>query len=175
MALLALNLVLPYILRSRPMIKFLAVVAALTMAVALYVYLPVVRPDIYLSLQAKQFQLEVILSLMRDNWSGWGWGSYLPQLATDREQPYQIEMQLPMLMLQVGPIALAAILIMILGLFQSAADKSITGYARFAVYLLIGFNNPWLFVPSWYLTCQLLFRDDAETLGHQVDDEKALG
>jgi hypothetical protein len=160
MALLGLNLVAPYILRSAPHIRVAAGIVAIAIAVLLYIYLPVIRPDIDLSLRAKQLQLQVILSLLPDNWSGWGWGAYLPYLATDREQPYQIEMQLPMLMLQLGPLALAAILLLILGLFMSAAEQSLRGYVRFVIYALIGFNNPWLLVPSWYLTCQLMFRDD---------------
>lgn len=162
MALLGLNLILPYILRSPAPIKIGATIAAVVVAVLIYIYLPVIRPDIGLSLASKQFQLDVIISLMPDNWTGWGWGSYLPPLATDKDQPYQIEMQLPMLMLQVGPIALIGILVLTLSLFMSAAEEKARGYARFIIYALIGFNNPWLFVPSWYLTCQLLFRDERD-------------
>ncbi|MEP6784650.1 MAG: hypothetical protein ABI898_02800 [Sphingomonadales bacterium] len=160
MALLGFNLALPYILRSSLPFKVIVVVTALTAATLIYIYLPVIRPDIDLSLRAKQFQLDIILGLMPDNWTGWGWGSFLPQLSTDREQPYQVEMQLPMLLLQLGPIAVAAIMALTLMLFLSASERSVRGVARFAVYALIGFNNPWLFMPSWYLTCQLLFRDD---------------
>lgn len=158
MALLAANLMAPYILRSPPHIKVATAIAAVGSAVLLFIYLPVVRPDIDLSLSAKQLQLQVILSLLQDNWSGWGWGTFIPYLSTDRDQPYQIEMQLPMLVLQLGPAATTAILLLILAMFLSAAEQSLRGYARFATYALIGFNNPWLFLPSWYLTCQLLFR-----------------
>lgn len=159
MVLLALNLIAPYILRSPPHVKALAGVLVLMLAIFLIIYLPVIRPDIGLSLSAKQLQLQVILSLIPDSWNGWGWGAYIPYLSTDRDQPYQIEMQLPMLMLQLGPIATVVILLLTLALFISAADHSLRGYARFCTYALIGFNNPWLFLPSWYLTCQLLFRD----------------
>jgi hypothetical protein len=158
MALLAANLVAPYILRSQPHVKVAAVVVAVGSAMLLFVYLPVVRPDIGLSLSAKQLQLQVILSLIPDNWSGWGWGAYIPYLSTDADQPYQIEMQLPMLLLQLGPAATAAILLLVLAMFMSGAEQSTRGYVRFVTYALIGFNNPWLFLPSWYLTCQLLFR-----------------
>jgi hypothetical protein len=141
-------------------VKAAAAVFAVSVGVLLFVYLPVIRPDIGLSLSAKQLQLQVILSLIPDNWSGWGWGAYIPYLSTDRDQPYQIEMQLPMLVLQLGPAATVAILLLTLAMFLSAADRSLRGYVRFATYALIGFNNPWLFLPSWYLTCQLLFRDE---------------
>lgn len=160
MALLALNLIAPYILRSPPHVKAAAGVLAVTVAILLFIYLPVIRPDIDLSLSAKQLQLQVILSLIPDNWTGWGWGSYIPYLSTDRDQPYQIEMQLPMLLLQLGPAAIGAILLLTAVMFLSATDHSLRGYARFVTYALIGFNNPWLFLPSWYLTCQLLFRDE---------------
>lgn len=162
-ALLGLNLSLPYLLRSPLPLKVIAGLAVFAAAVLLYTYLPIIRPDIDLSLRVKQYQLDIILSLLPDNWSAWGWGFYLPQLATDRDQPYQIEMQLPMLMLQLGPIALLGVLALTLALFMSAAEQRARGFARFTIYVLIGFNNPWLFVPSWFLTCQLLFREDPKT------------
>ncbi|OJU15570.1 MAG: hypothetical protein BGN95_18195 [Sphingomonas sp. 66-10] len=162
MALLGLNLALPYLLRSRPHIKVGAAIIAVTAIILLYNYLPIIRPDMDLSLRAKQFQFNIIMGLLPDNWSGLGWGFYMPQLSSDPEQPYQVEMQLPMLMLQLGPIALLTILLLILSLFLSVSGWTLKGFARFAVYVLIGYNNPWLFVPSWFLTCQLLFRDDDE-------------
>lgn len=165
MALLAMNLIAPYILRSPPHIKAMASVLAFVSAVLLFIYLPIIRPDIGLSLSAKQLQFQVIISLIPENWVGWGWGGYIPYLSTDRDQPYQIEMQLPMLVLQLGPVAISTILLLILAMFLSAADRSIRGYARFTIYALIGFNNPWLFLPSWYLTCQLLFRVEDEPVG----------
>lgn len=156
--LLGANLTLPFILRSSLSVKL--VVALLTFAIfyVLYIYLPVFRPDVDLSLKVKQFQLDIIIGSLGDLWSGWGWGTFYPQLATDPDQPYQVEMQLPMLLLQLGPLALLAVIILMLLLFISASDNRALGFARFAVYILIGFNNPWLFVPSWFLTCQLLFR-----------------
>jgi hypothetical protein len=160
MGLLVLNLAAPFIIRSSAPFKISVGTVAIATFGLIYFYLPLIRPDIDLSLRAKQFQLDIIIGLMPDNWTGWGWGAFLPQLSTDREQPYQIEMQLPMLLLQIGPIALGGILALIFALFMSAKDTFIRGAARFLIYALIGFNNPWLFVPSWYLTCQLLFRDD---------------
>ncbi|MCJ8159693.1 hypothetical protein [Sphingomonas sp. LaA6.9] len=159
-ALLGLNLAWPYFLRSSPHVKVGAAIFAVFAAVLLYKYLFVIRPDIELSLLVKQWQLDVIIGLLGGSWSGFGWGFFIPQLASDRAQPYQIEMQLPLLVLQVGPIALIAILVSTLALFLSAAEQRLMGFVRFAAYALIGFNNPWLFLPSWYLTCQLLFRDD---------------
>lgn len=161
--LLGLNLTLPYVLRSSAPVKVLAVAAAVLGSVLLYVYLPVLRPDVDLSLQVKQFQLDLIIGSLGNSLSGWGWGAFYPELASDPDQPYQIEMQLPMLLLQVGPVALLSIVALTFALFLSATTRPVFGSARFVIYLLIGFNNPWLFVPSWFLTCQLLFRyDDAD-------------
>ncbi|MBD8472131.1 hypothetical protein [Sphingomonas sp. CFBP 8765] len=158
--LLGLNLILPYLLRSSLGIKFFVTVVAIITFTVLYIYLPIIRPDVYLSLKVKQFQLDIITGSLGDLWSGWGWGTFYPQLASDPDQPYQVEMQLPMLLLQLGPIALLSIVTLMLMMFLSSTHNRIMGFARFAVYLLIGFNNPWLFVPSWFLTCQLLFRYD---------------
>lgn len=156
--LLGANLALPYIIRSSFSIKVAVAAAVVAIFTILYMYLLVLRPDVELSLQVKQFQLDIIIGSLQNLWSGWGWGTFYPQLASDPEQPYQIEMQLPMLLLQLGPLALGAIIILTAMMFLSTTKKQTLGIARFAVYLLIGFNNPWLFVPSWYLTCQLLFR-----------------
>ncbi len=159
--LLALNLSLPYILRATPLTKVVAGALAFSAVYILYLYLPVLRPDVELSLRAKEFQLDIILGSLNEGWSGWGWGAFLPPLASDPEQPYQIEMQLPMLLLQLGLPALASILGLLLLLFFSVNGGSkVLTVGRFAIFVLIGFNNPWLFLPSWFLTCQLLFRYD---------------
>lgn len=158
--LLGMNLIWPIFVRSSIGAKIGAVAAGAAGLFLIYLYLPVLRPDIFLSVLAKQTQLEVILSLQKADYTAWGWGTFVPQLATSIEQPYQIEMQLPMLMLQLGPVALAAIMGLTLALFLSAAESKLLAFMRAGVYFLIGFNNPWLLVPSWYLTCQLLFRTD---------------
>lgn len=161
-ALFGLNLATPYILRRPPHVRAIGAVVIVLMGIVLYKYLPVIRPDLELSLRAKLYQLDVILSFVPEDWSAWGWGFFLPALSTDIDQPYQIEMQLPMLLLQLGPVVLAIFLTIVAMLFQSTAETKARGLCRFFVYALIGFNNPWLFVPSWYLTCQLLFRDDPQ-------------
>ncbi len=160
--LLGLNLSLPYILRSSLAIKVTIALLACVAFTLFYIYLPVLRPDVDLSFRVKQYQLDLILGGLGNSLSGWGWGAFYPELASDPEQPYQIEMQLPMLLLQLGPVALVAIIGLTLALFLSATKRPVWGLARYGVYLLIGFNNPWLFVPSWFLTCQLLFRYDNE-------------
>lgn len=157
-ALLFVNLALPYVLRSSPLIKVLSVTLSGIVLFLVYTYLSVLRPDVDLSLTAKQFQLDLIFGSIDNSLSGWGWGTFFPELATDPTQPYQIEMQLPMLLLQIGLLPFFAIFGTTLGLFFSASSRPLASLARFSAYLLIGFNNPWLFVPSWYLTCQLLFR-----------------
>ncbi|MGQ7830306.1 hypothetical protein [Altererythrobacter sp. Z27] len=158
--LLGMNLIWPIFVRSSIGAKIGAAVVGAAGLFMIYLYLPVLRPDIFLSVLAKQTQLEVILSLQQADYQAWGWGAFVPQLATSIEQPYQIEMQLPMLMLQLGPLALAAIMALTLALFLSAAESKLLAFMRAGVYFLIGFNNPWLLVPSWFLTCQLLFRTD---------------
>jgi hypothetical protein len=157
MLLLGLNLSWPYLARGSAPFKALVAAAVLALGYLAYRYLIGLRPDLYLSLYAKQYQLTVILS-WQEGWLGWGWGAFIPQLATDIDQPYQIEMQLPMLLLQLGPLGLGTILIFTLMLFFSASENLALALGRFAIYCMIGFNNPWLLLPSWYLTCQLLFR-----------------
>lgn len=160
--LLAANVALPYIIRSTLAVKISVIGIASIAIVIFFSYLLVIRPDVYLSLQAKQFQLDLITGSLGGDWWGWGWGAFYPNLATDLDQPYQVEMQLPMLMLQIGPVALLLIVLLMAMTFMSTTTRPVMGAGRFLVYLLIGFNNPWLFIPSWYLTCQLLFRYDAD-------------
>ncbi|MEZ0497925.1 hypothetical protein ACAX61_16745 [Sphingomonas sp. IW22] len=155
--LLAANLGLPYILRSTPAVKIMIAILGAAFLYVLYLYLPVLRPDVDLSLRAKQFQFDVILGSF-DGWSGLGWGTYFPVLSSDPEQPYQIEMQLPMLLLQLGPLALATLALSIWMHFANCAERQWYAFGRFVIFMAIGFNNPWLFLPSWFLTCQLLFR-----------------
>ena len=154
------NLAFPYFLRSKPHVKLISATIIVGAAAVIFIYLPILRPDIDLSLRVKQYQLDIIMSLLPDHWWGWGWGFYLPQLASDQEQPYQVEMQLPMLLLQLGPIVLLLVMSFVLILFMSTSELWTKALARFIIYGLIGFNNPWLFLPSWFLTCQLLFRED---------------
>jgi hypothetical protein len=155
--LLAANFSLPYILKSTPAVKIMIAIISVAFLYVLYIYLPILRPDVDLSLRAKQFQFDVILGSL-DGWSGLGWGAYLPALSSDPEQPYQVEMQLPMLLLQLGPLALATLILSIWVHFANCAERQWLALSRFAIFMAIGFNNPWLFVPSWFLTCQLLFR-----------------
>lgn len=158
--LLGLNIAFPYIVRSTPATKILSFLMTVTLLYVFFLYLPVLRPDVELSLRAKQFQFDIILGSLDYGWSGLGWGTFIPALASDPDQPYQIEMQLPMLLLQLGIPALIGLLGVVLALFFSADRNKGLALLRFAIYTLIGFNNPWLFVPSWFLTCQLLFRYD---------------
>lgn len=155
--LIALNFSLPHLLKSTPLMKLILFMFCVAFIYILYIYIPIIRPDIELSLRAKQFQFDVILGSL-DGWSGWGWGSYLPPLSSDPEQPYQIEMQLPMLLLQIGPLALLAIFAATWLHFLNCSNRYYLAIIRLAVFMGIGFNNPWLFIPSWFLTCQLLFR-----------------
>jgi hypothetical protein len=156
--LLGINLGFPYFARGSSFTKASVVIVGAVGLYILYIYLPTLRPDIYLSLIAKQTQFDVLLSFRSFDVAPWGWGSFVPELANSIDQPYQIEMQLPMLLLQLGGPALAFIMGFVTLLIFSNAERKSLGLARAIIYFAIGFNNPWLFVPSWYLTTQLLFR-----------------
>lgn len=176
MLLLGLNLVWPHLLRSPLPVKIAVAGTGFALAFLTFTFIAELRPDVYLSIFAKQYQLEVILSMQQGSWSAWGWGTFIPQLTSDIEQPYQIEMQLPMLWLQLGPLWLLAVLGLTLTLFLSAAERTYLGVMRFAVYAIIGFNNPWLLLPSWFLTCQLLFREGGgDPLSERLPAETTAG
>lgn len=99
--LLGLNIAFP-ISCAAPATKILSFLVTVTLLYVFFLYLPVLRPDVELSLRAKQFQFDIIFGSLDYGWSGLGWGTFIPALASDPDQPYQIEMQLPMLLLQLG-------------------------------------------------------------------------
>lgn len=116
------------------------------------------RPDILLSLGAKWEQLTTILNYQTNVDIGLGWGYVIDSLVNNVDQPYQIEMQLPMLFVQTGVIGTSSLLITMYLLQSSTRESIFISTMAFAIYIAIGFNNPWLLIPSWYLTTALLFR-----------------
>ncbi|SNT10195.1 hypothetical protein SAMN06295912_1416 [Sphingomonas laterariae] len=157
------NISLPFFLKRSPAIKITVLISMIVLLYLSYIYLQILRPDVELSLRAKEFQFNLIINFLGSEWSGWGWGAFYPAMASDPDQPYQVEMQLPMLMLQLGIVAFIVIMsLTALSFIGAASDNKMFGFARFFVYSMIGFNNPWLFIPSWFLTCQMLFRYDDE-------------
>lgn len=157
-SLIVLNLAFPFFLKRSLSYKFSSLVVVTVAIFLVFSSLAEFRPDLALSLKAKQLQYEQILPMLSlDLTSFIGWGGYLPELASSDEQPYQIETQLLMLLLQIGVIPTLIIFGIMCRLMVKSAESPVLGYSRFAIYLLVGLNNPWLFLPTWYLTCQLLF------------------
>lgn len=117
----------------------------------------IIRPDILLSLGYKYTQFIVILKeIEKTPFFGHGWGYFINEFASDENQPYQTEMQLPMLLLQIGIAGTILYLTTLFILIKIVSLKLSTAFSRFFIYLIIGFNNPWLFLPSWYLTAILI-------------------
>ncbi len=140
--------------RARVGVVFLVALLALAGVASL----PFLRPDLSLSLgmKAKQF-LEIVEDPSPLLW-GSGWGYTITEIITSDTQEYQVEMQLPMLVRQIGLLGVAAHLIGIYVLIRSVSSTRGGALVRWCIYWVIGFNNPWLFIPSWYLTCVLSAR-----------------
>lgn len=120
--------------------------------VAVFISLTV-RPDLFLSIATKYMQLE-LLTFEKVSAFGQGWGYYITGLSSDLDQPYQIEMQLPMLFVQTGYVfILFFIIIIFCNIKNSKVDHP---YFSLFLYLSVGFSNPWLFLPSWYILCLLI-------------------
>lgn len=120
--------------------------------------LPFLRPDLTLSLAVKAKQFAEIVQDPSPLLWGSGWGYTITEIVTNDTQEYQVEMQLPMLVRQIGLFGVAANLIGIYVLIRSASRSHGSAFVRWCIYWVIGFNNPWLFIPSWYLTCMLSAR-----------------
>jgi hypothetical protein len=157
-ALMLLNVALPWILRGRFLqrLGWLSLLALALIAGPLLV--AALRPDVALSLGIKLLQFEVIAADTVPRWLGQGWGYVIDEIINSPEQPYQVEMQLPMLVNQVGWIGVAMHAVCSWALLRAVSGSALVTTLRWGTYLAIGFNNPWLFIPSWYLTCCLLFR-----------------
>jgi hypothetical protein len=117
-----------------------------------------VRADLLLSIlyKAEQF-LTIINELGLNNIIlGEGFGFFLKEFATDVNQPYQIEMQLPMLVLQLGLIHCTLLLTAMYFLFKSINIKY--SFLTTGLFFSVGIINPWLFLPTWLVTSIYFFK-----------------
>jgi hypothetical protein len=115
------------------------------------------RADLYLSIAFKINQLESIISSfdLRTFFFGKGYGYYINDYVTDFKQPYQIESQLPMLFLQLGIFLSTLFIAFIYSAFKSLNQRLLI--FRTIIFLAIGLINPWLLLPSWFITSCYLF------------------
>lgn len=147
----------PWMFRGRLTARLVSwsalIVAAITLAAASLI----LRPDFLLSVAIKMLQFETIAIEPGSLWLGSGWGYVIDEIVTSPEQPFQVEMQLPMLMQQIGVIGVTSWLVAMLGLFRSIGGSAFVVLGRWITYSAVGFLNPWLLVPSWYLTATLMY------------------
>ena len=158
LALWALNHVVPAIARGNWMQRMASTLAIAVLAIIGPVVVAALRPDVALSIGIKVLQIETIMSEGAHSLWGAGWGFVIDEIVTSPEQPYQVEMQLPMMYTQLGALGVSAHALGLWLLVRSASRTAGIAALRWAAYIAIGFNNPWLLVPSWYLTSILLFR-----------------
>lgn len=145
--------------------QILIVLGVLLIAVVGPLAVAALRPDFALSLGIKLLQFSRIANDPTPLLTGGGWGYFIDEIAGSADQPYQIEMQLPMLVIQIG---LAQVMIFAAGIFVLLSWVSVGRralWARLLTYFAIGLSNPWMFIPSWYLTVALMY--------HDVDRNKA--
>jgi hypothetical protein len=134
------------------------VTVLLAIAIVAPALVAVARPDFALSVGIKLVQLQTILTYPTPLLTGHGWGYVIDSIVNSPDQPYQVEMQLPMLVLQAGSLLVLAYAAGMLSLFRSVSGSWSATWLRFGTYFLIGFANPWLLLPSWYLTVALMYR-----------------
>jgi hypothetical protein len=141
--------------RSKPKFTALAGLIIILYVVFSGNFVYFIREDLILSILFKIEQLNVIVSSFSTEsiLFGCGYGFYLLDFATDLNQPYQIEMQLPMLLLQIG---IVNVLLFVVG-FYYLFKSFLTGraFVGLVLYLSIGFVNPWLFLPVWFISVSL--------------------
>ena len=154
----ATNYVVPMLLRGKQWQRLASVALVILLVTLGPMVVMLLRPDLALSIGIKLLQLETVADYAVSPWFGAGWGFVIDEIINGLEQPYQIEMQLPMLYNQIGLIGLAAYAGGMAWLTVSTSKVAFVGWLRWGTYMIIGFSNPWLFVPSWYLTSVLLYR-----------------
>lgn len=153
-----LNYGLGKIIKSKIWMKFIIAFLFVVVCIIIYSSLFYIRPDIGLSLS---FKLNQLYSILNDDSSlilGSGWGYVIQGIGDSLEQPYQIEMQLPMLFRQIGISGMFFYVVGIFLLIKSVSKTWRVSFLRLLVYFAIGLNNPWLFLPSWYMTAVLMFQ-----------------
>jgi hypothetical protein len=152
------NSCFPIIARGKLWVRVGCTAAMLTAIALGPLAVSALRPDVALSIGIKVLQFQTIVADTNSFWLGSGWGHVLDDVVTSEDQPYQVEMQLPMLVAQVGLVGVAIHATCLWLLIRSVSARRDVSVLRWVCYLAIGFNNPWMFVPSWYLTVVLMFR-----------------
>lgn len=115
------------------------------------------RPDFALSVAVKLLQFDHIFAHSIGWLNGAGWGYVIDEIINSPDQPYQVEMQLPMLVLQMGAFGFAAYAVGVLVLVRSISTSESAAWLRWLTYMAVGFINPWMLIPSWYLTVSLMY------------------
>jgi len=129
----------------------------------------VYRSDIALSVGLKLLQLQTVTDYLDRPLAGYGWGYVIDAVASKTEQPYQVEMQLPMLVVQTGlPFVLLFVGALLLAIRRTSASWR-TAWMRWITFVAAGFVNPWLLLPSWYLTAVLMY----DNLDHPGDEKNS--
>jgi hypothetical protein len=158
LALFAINNVLPRVLRRSWWQQLVVLLSLGAILIIGPIAVALLRPDVGLSIGIKLLQWESVLAHPGSIWSGSGWGYVIAEIVNSETQPYQIEMQLPMLFKQIGVVGVGLYAAGMWWFVRSASGSAAASWLRWSAYIAIGFNNPWLFMPSWYLTAVLLFR-----------------
>ncbi len=118
-----------------------------------------IRQDLLLSISFKIEQFRGIFTELsiKNIFFGEGFGFFLEEFVTDLNQPYQIEMQLPMLLLQLGVVNILMLIFFIYFLFKSIRIDNPAFVTL--LFFLVGIVNPWLFLPVWMISVLYLFKN----------------
>ena len=121
------------------------------------------RADLLLSIVFKLEQLTAILGKISWNnlFCGEGFGFYIADFATDLDQPYQLEMQLPMLFLQIGILNCLALIVGMYFIFKSV--KTRYPLLTTGLFFSVGLVNPWMFLPVWFISSLYFFKKNSQT------------
>lgn len=145
------------IFRGSLLQRTLTIVVIIAIAVAGPVVTLILRSDLHLSLGIKLLQFNEIWEDASPAIIGSGWGYVIDAIINSPDQAYQVEMQLPMLFRQIGWVGVLFYAVGMLLLIRSISGNFGSAVLRWLTYLAIGFNNPWLLIPSWYMTVCLMY------------------
>lgn len=154
--LILLNIYLHRLLQGTLLRRITTIVIIVFTAIIGPIIVAVLREDVTLSLGIKLFQFNEILEDPSSIIFGSGWGYIIESIVNSPDQEYQVEMQLPMLFRQIGWFGVLSYVTGMFLLIRSASTNLSVATLRWLTYLAIGFNNPWLFLPSWYMTACLM-------------------
>lgn len=149
-----------YVLKQGSVLKRLGIfIFIVLLGIIAPTIISVIRADAVDSLNWKLLQFTEILNDTSAPIIGSGWGYTIDGIVKTATQDYQVEMQLPMLVRQIGFLGVFIYLTGIFILIRSISVNLGISILRWAMYVAIGFNNPWLFLPSWYMTACLMFNE----------------